>query len=105
MRVSILGVDFDPLTLAEAAERADALVQEGAGGYIVTANPEIVLRCRKDDSYRAAVNGADLVLPDGVGDLMAGRILGTPLPERVTGADLTPRLLSRLHPVISRTGS
>ena len=69
MRVSILGVDFDPLTLAEAAERADALVQKGAGGYIVTANPEIVLRCRKDDSYRAAVNGADLVLPDGVGYL------------------------------------
>ena len=96
MRVSILGVDFDPLTLAEAAERADALVQEGAGGYIVTANPEIVLRCQKDDAYRAAVNGAELVLPDGVGDLLAGRILGTPLPERVTGADLTPRLLARL---------
>ena len=68
----------------------------GAGGYIVTANPEIVLRCREDAAYAAAVNGAKLVLADGVGDLCAARILGTPLPGRVAGADLVPRLLARL---------
>ena len=96
MRIDLLGVGFDPLSLAGAAEAADGLARAGRGGYIVTANPEIVLRCQKDDAYRAAVNGAELVLPDGVGDLLAGRILGTPLPERVTGADLTPRLLARL---------
>ena len=102
MRTSILGVDFDPLTLSEAAEAADGLVLAGRGGYIVTANPEILLRCRKDESCRKIVNAADLVLADGVGDLLAGRILGTPLPERVTGADLTPLLLERLA---ARNGS
>ena len=96
MKINILGVAFDALTLGEAEERADALLCSGAGGYIVTANPEIVLRCREDAAYAAAVNGAKLVLADGVGDLCAARILGTPLPGRVAGADLVPRLLSRL---------
>ena len=96
MKINILDVAFDALTLGEAEERADALLRSGAGGYIVTANPEIVLRCREDAAYAAAVNGAKLVLADGVGDLCAARILGTPLPGRVAGADLVPRLLARL---------
>ena len=96
MKINILGVAFDALTLGEGEERADALLCSGAGGYIVTANPEIVLRCREDAAYAAAVNGAKLVLADGVGDLCAARILGTPLPGRVAGADLVPRLLARL---------
>ena len=96
MKINILGVAFDALTLGEAEERADTLLRSGAGGYIVTANPEIVLRCREDAAYAAAVNGAKLVLADGVGDLCAARILGTPLPGRVAGADLVPRLLARL---------
>ena len=102
MKINILGVAFDALTLGEAEERADALLCSGAGGYIVTANPEIVLRCREDAAYAAAVNGAELVLADGVGDLCAARILGTPLPGRVAGADLVPRLLARLA---ERSGS
>ena len=96
MKTNILGVAFDALTLTEAEERADALLRARKGGYIVTANPEIVLHSREDAAYAAAVNGADLVLADGVGDLYAARILGTPLPERVAGSDITPRLLSRL---------
>lgn len=96
MKTDILGVAFDALTLNEAEERADALLRARKGGYIVTANPEIVLHSREDAAYAAAVNGADLVLADGVGDLYAARILGTPLPERVAGSDLTPRLLYRL---------
>ena len=62
MKTDILGVAFDALTLDEAEERADALLRSGAGGYIVTANPEIVLHCREDTAYAAAVNGAALVL-------------------------------------------
>ena len=96
MKTNILGVAFDALTLDEAEERADALLRARRGGYIVTANPEIVLHSREDAAYAAAVNGADLVLADGVGDLYAARLLKTPLPERVAGSDLTPRLLSRL---------
>ena len=96
MKVNVLGVAFDAFTLSEAEERCDELICGKKGGTVVTANPEIVLRCRSNAAYAAAVNGAELVLADGVGDLYAARILGTPLPERAAGADLVPRLLARL---------
>ncbi len=96
MKIPVLGIGFDALTLSQAAEAAEKMITEHRGGTVVTANPEILLRCRDDREYAAAVNGADLVLPDGIGCIYASRILGTPLPERVTGADLTPLLLTGL---------
>ena len=96
MKIPVLGIDFDALTLAEAARAADVMLSAGRGGSIVTVNPEILLRCRSDAAYSAAINGADLVLADGIGCVYASRILGTPLPERVAGADLTPLLLQSL---------
>ena len=64
MKNEILGLNFDSLTMAEALDAADALIAAGEGGRIVTANPEILLAARQDAVYRAAVNGADLVLAD-----------------------------------------
>lgn len=96
MKTEILGVYFDVLTMAEAQTAAEALLRDGKGGAIVTANPEIILSAQKDPAYLSAINSADLVLADGVGDLYAARILGRPLPERVAGSDLVPRLLAAL---------
>ena len=95
MKTELLGLRFDALTLAEAVAAADALLRAGRGGVIVTANPETLLAARRDGRVLAAVNGASLVLADGVGDLLAARLLKKRLPERVCGADLVPALLQR----------
>lgn len=93
MKVNVLGIEFDNLTLAEAVKAVEALFP--AGGTVVTANPELILACRHDEALRRVVNGASLVTADGIGDLHAARILGTPLKERVPGSDLVPALLER----------
>ena len=62
MRIDVLGVGFDNLTLAEAAERGMELLHTEGARYVVTPNPEIVEVCREDPAAREAVNGADLVL-------------------------------------------
>ena len=95
MRVPVKGVGFDRVTLAEAAETAEALLDAPGGHYVVTPNPEIVWLARTRQDLAAAVNGADLVIPDGIGIIYAARILGTPLPERVPGIELAQALLSR----------
>ena len=95
MRTQILGVGFDNITMAEAVDKAIALMEQ-RGCYVVTPNPEMVLMSRKNPDFAEAVNKADLVLPDGIGDLYAARILGTPLQERVCGADIYPYLLAHL---------
>lgn len=96
MKTEILGLRFDAMTMAQAQAAAEALIDAGAGGYIVTANPEILLAAREDPSYFSAIDGAALILADGVGVLHAARILGKPLPERVSGSDLVPRLLREM---------
>ena len=93
MKTEILGLRFDAVTMVQAQAAAEALMDAGEGGYIVTANPEILLAAREDPTYFAAVEAADLILADGVGVLHAARILGSELPERVSGSDLVPRLL------------
>lgn len=95
MRTRILGVEFDNVTMSEAVERAVALMDR-RGGYAVTPNPEMILRSRQEADFAAALNGADLVLADGIGDIYAARILGKPLKERVCGADIYPCLLEHL---------
>ena len=67
MRVPVKGVGFDRVTLAEAADAAEALIKAPGGHYVVTPNPEIVWLARTRQDLAEAVNGADLVIPDGIG--------------------------------------
>ena len=96
MRIDVLGVGFDNLTLAEAAERGMELLHTEGARYVVTPNPEIVEVCREDPAAREAVNGAALVLPDGIGVIKGAAMLGTPLKERVPGVEFATRLLERM---------
>ena len=94
MRVAVKGVGFDRVTLGEAADRCRELMAEPRGHYVVTPNPEIVWLARKMPELKDALNGADLVIPDGIGIIYGARILGTPLKERVPGIELTEALLA-----------
>ncbi|OQY25359.1 MAG: hypothetical protein B6I34_02260, partial [Anaerolineaceae bacterium 4572_32.1] len=70
-------------------------IAQGEPRQIVTVNPEFVMEARRDPQFRAIINNAALALPDGVGLLWAGRMLGQPLRERVTGSDGVPRIAQR----------
>ena len=87
MRINVLGVGFDNVTMAEATARGRELLAAEGAHYVVTPNPEIVETCRADAEAMAAVNGADLVLPDGIGVIYGAKMLKTPLKERVPGIE------------------
>lgn len=61
MRVDVLGVGFDNVTMDEAVARGMELVCGAGTHYVVTPNPEIVEVCRENPAARDAVNRADLV--------------------------------------------
>lgn len=96
MRIDVLGVGFDNLTMAEAVERGMELVRSPGPHYVVTPNPEIVEVCREDSGARAAVNGADLVLPDGIGVIKGAAMLGTPLKEKTPGIEFAMGLMGKM---------
>lgn len=87
-----MGVGFDNVTLPQALERAAGMVTRGEGGYVVTPNPEMVYSCRRDEGFADVLNGAALVVPDGIGIVHAARLLKTPLQERVPGIELGEQL-------------
>lgn len=71
---------------------AEAMIGAGGPHQIATVNPEFVLEAGRSPNFAAALAGADLATPDGIGLLLAARYLGTPLRGRVTGVELTHRL-------------
>ncbi|MBQ9458512.1 MAG: WecB/TagA/CpsF family glycosyltransferase [Oscillospiraceae bacterium] len=93
MRVDVLGVGFDNVTMEEALVRGAELMQREGAHYVVTPNPEIVEACRADAEAMSAVNGADLVLPDGIGVIYGAKMLKTPLKERVPGIEFGTGML------------
>lgn len=95
-RIDVLGVGFDNLTMDEAVESALKLMEEHAARYVCTPNPEIVMAAKKDASLRSALEGADMVLADGVGVTKAASMLKTPLKSRVPGIDFAQNVISRL---------
>jgi N-acetylglucosaminyldiphosphoundecaprenol N-acetyl-beta-D-mannosaminyltransferase len=85
--VRILGVCVDDVTYEEMLARLDDFVAAEGAHQVATVNPEFVIAARHDPEFRTILNAAALCLPDGVGLLWAGRILGRPLRQRVTGSD------------------
>ena len=96
MRIGVLGVGFDNVTMAEAVEEGVRLMNAPGSHYVVTPNPEIVEVCRENAEANEAVNGADLVLPDGIGVVKGAAMLGTPLKEKVPGIEFAGRLMERM---------
>jgi len=90
--IDILGVRVHKVTLDEALDLVMGYAGTGGTDLVVTANPEIIMLAQKDRLFKTLLDQASLVTADGVGLIIAGKMLGNPLPQRVTGIDLTTRL-------------
>jgi N-acetylglucosaminyldiphosphoundecaprenol N-acetyl-beta-D-mannosaminyltransferase len=92
-RVDILGVGFDRIDLAAAAERIIERHAAGKRTFVITANPEFVMLARRAADLAKIARAADLVVADGTGVLVASRVLRDPLPGRVPCRLLVPAFL------------
>ena len=96
-RLALFGAEIDPLTQAEAVSQVLEWVEDLSFRcrYVVTPNVDHTLLLRESGSLRKSYADADLVLADGFPLVLASRLLGKPLPERVTGSDLVPAVFDR----------
>ncbi|WP_213951307.1 WecB/TagA/CpsF family glycosyltransferase [Tepidanaerobacter syntrophicus] len=92
-RINILGVLLDQTDYQKAYRQAERFLDSSGNKVIVTPNAEIIMAAQKNPELRAALNSADLCLPDGIGVVIASKILGKPLAERTTGFDFMMKLL------------
>ena len=105
-RPVVLGMRFDALTVPQALDRFFELaaMPQGPRGCRIaaTVNVDFIV-----NTYRATsaeprnpalaniLRRAEYVVPDGMPLVWLSRLIGTPLPERVTGADLVPLIAER----------
>lgn len=73
---------------------AEALLMRGEFPplTIVGPNAQLVTLAQENKRFAAAMQAADLSVPDGISVVLASRLLQSPIPERVTGGDLMERM-------------
>lgn len=97
MKIDVMGVRFDNLTMEESLDKAERLIAEGETFYCVTPNSEIVYEAMHNEELMQLLNDAALVLPDGAGVVLASKILKTPLKQKVAGVDFADGLMGRME--------
>ena len=95
LRIRIGSLPVDSITLTQALDAIDSLVQGRQGGTVFTPNVDHVVQAEHDPRFRAAYDAVSLSLVDGMPLLWAARLLKTPLPEKISGSDLVRPLMQR----------
>lgn len=96
MKINVMGVNFDNVTMEEAMVRAGEILDGQDTAYVVTPNAEIVYAAMHSGEMMELINGAALVLPDGAGVVLGSKILGTPLKQKVAGVEFADHLMDVL---------
>ena len=91
--VAILGVPIDNVTMTQVLEAIETSIDEGGFHQIATANVDFLINSIHDLELKEILSACFLVLPDGMPLVWASRLMGASLQERVSGADLVPRLV------------
>ena len=100
MRKRVLNQPIDTFTLDEVAFFAKMALSNPKQLKIVTLNPEMIVNAIKNIELQAAINNANLIVPDGTGIVWAFKILNknnetndqTEI-ERVPGIELAEKIL------------
>jgi N-acetylglucosaminyldiphosphoundecaprenol N-acetyl-beta-D-mannosaminyltransferase len=94
---NLFGMRISPLTMQDtvvAVLEWCAQPRNDSCRYLVTPNVDHVIMFQRNVNLRAAYAEASLVLADGMPIVVAARLVGRFLPERVAGSDLAPRLFA-----------
>jgi N-acetylglucosaminyldiphosphoundecaprenol N-acetyl-beta-D-mannosaminyltransferase len=94
-RRELLGTQVHAVGLDDALHWIRRRIASRTPGYVVTLNGALLVQAARDPALRDLVNGAALVTADGIAVIMAARIVGVRLPERVAGIDLTVALCAQ----------
>ncbi|NTU52443.1 MAG: WecB/TagA/CpsF family glycosyltransferase [Chlorobiaceae bacterium] len=88
----LLDQKIDNITMREAIGMMQESLRQKSQSVIFFVNPDCMNKSVTDQNYRKALRVADHLLPDGIGLVIAGKMLGTPLRENINGTDMLPWL-------------
>ena len=94
----ILGVDLHAVTFREAVDTISGFFapengDSGGARVIVTPNSEMLMIARKNPEFKALLDDADLVIPDGIGVKLASRLNKVKIRQRLSGIEVFEALM------------
>ena len=94
----ILGYRITTMNTEECVKKILSWIDANADGKtFVCANPHSLVEARHDPLFQQALHYGDLVTPDGTGIVLASKMLGGSIRERVTGSDIFQGLNEALN--------
>ena len=95
LSTSILGVRYDALSTAQAADQIVDWADAGESRYACFSNAHGTIEAQDDPAFADVLNGADLNLPDGMSVVKEMRARGLDQRDRVYGPDVTLAVAER----------
>lgn len=96
-KLKSLLADIDNTTFSETLEYIEKFSKKSdKKTFVVTVNTEILMIARKDSEYEKVIKSADLALPESIGVMWGGRMMGIPFKERIPGVDLMEKLIEKV---------
>lgn len=93
--VTLFGIPVHAVGMSAALDTIDDAIARHEGLHVGVVNAAKVVNMRRNPALGEDVLASDLILADGMAVVWASRLLGHPLPERVTGIDLMYGILNR----------
>ena len=91
-KVDLFGLKFNAWSLSEAVEHLSETSRAKEQKLVFTPNVDHLVLLEENDQFKKTYDEADVILADGMPIVWFSQLIGRPLPERVTGADLVPGL-------------
>jgi N-acetylglucosaminyldiphosphoundecaprenol N-acetyl-beta-D-mannosaminyltransferase len=91
-RFHLFDIPVDNVNMSGAVDYANHIIENDKQSIILAVNPEKVMAAEKDPRLLGCLKSAGLVIADGIGVVIAGRIKGLNISERVPGSELMPNL-------------
>ena len=102
MRTKILDINFDNDDIKIIINKMLDAVKNNQKCFIVTPNPEIVMLAQKDHELKKILNSADIIIPDGIGIVLASKLNKTKIKKRLAGYDLVQEFFSVINKNINQ---
>lgn len=87
-RIEVMGCPVDALDIKQSVALIEEWIAEGTSHQHVVVNVAKLVEMRNNNDLRDIIAGCDMINVDGMPIVWASKLLGTPLPCRVTGIDL-----------------
>ncbi len=91
-RIEILGVPIDCVNMQSALQTIEHYLEQNQPKSVIAVNPEKIIKCHADKNLLKIIQQAGMIIPDGIGAVIAARMLKSKKMQRVPGSELMPEI-------------